>query len=58
LFLMGLYLLCPKAGATLAVPEFVCSLFASHKFDRYATKTSLHLPPAALGCGANCATPR
>ena len=48
----------PKAGATLAVPEIVRSLFTSHNFDRYANKRSLPRPQDAFACVANCATPR
>ena len=32
----------------LAVPKIVCSLFASHNFDRYANSHSLFPPPAAV----------
>ena len=42
----------PKAGATLAVPKIVCSLFTSHNFDRCANKRSLHRPPDAVACVA------
>ena len=32
----------------LAVPKIVCSLFASHNFDRYANSHSLHPSQAAV----------
>ena len=32
----------------LAVPKIVCSLFASHNFDRYANSHSLYRPPGAV----------
>ena len=42
----------------LAVPKIVCSLFASHNFDRYAISPLLHPPQAACGLNAtNSATP-
>ncbi len=41
----------------LAVPKIVCSLFASHNFDRCAISASLYPPQAAVGFNAQSRYP-
>ena len=42
----------PHQRRPLAVPKILSLLIATQNFDRCANKSSLHPPPAAVGCVA------